>query len=141
VRTHLKEDEDFAAQFEEAKGKFRDRIETEITRRAIEGVNEYVTTSKGLIMVESDTEMEHYQDASTGEVKSRPKLVPLMQRRYSDSLLMFHAKRHIPEYREKSQVDVNHSGGVLLVPAGQSLEQWEKENARPAPIDVTPERK
>lgn len=133
VYDHLKEDEEFAAEYEEAKGRFRDRVEEEITRRAMEGVDEYVTCGKGLVYVESETEFETVM--TEDGPKQRPKMVPLKQRRFSDTLLMFHARRHIPEYRDKQQIDVNHTGGVLVVPAGKSVEEWEAENQRPPAIE------
>lgn len=143
VYKHLKDDAEFAAEFEEAKGVFRDKIEQEITRRAMEGVEEYVTTGKGLVYVESTTEFEEVvlTNPKTGEqsIERRPKMVPLKQRRFSDPLLMFHAKRHIPEYREKQQLDINHTGGVLLVPAEQlSPDQWQLQHGQQPAIEAKP---
>jgi hypothetical protein len=36
-------------------------------------------------------------------------------RRFSDRLLELQAKRHCPEYRDRSQMDLNVAGGVLLI--------------------------
>lgn len=83
-----------AARVEECIEKYRQSIESEIYRRGVEGIN------KPLV----------FQGRLTGDTV----------REYSDPLLMFKAKRHIPEYREK--IDVNqttrHEGGA------------------PAPLDV-----
>jgi len=128
VKNHLKDDEAFSAQFDEVKGRFRDRVEEEIHRRAIEGYDEYVTCGKGVVM---DPNVPEGQPARI-----------LTQRRFSDRLLEFHAKRHIPEYRDKSTVDVNVTGGVLLIPAGMSAEEWKLKHGnnqgRQPAIDVTP---
>lgn len=57
-------------------------------------------------------------------------------RRFSDRLLELQAKRHCPEYRDRSQLDVNVAGGVLVVhqPAMSAEEfkaQCRKEQAIP----------
>jgi hypothetical protein len=136
VRKCIQEDEEFAERVEEARGKYRDRVEEEVRRRAMEGVLRHVTTGKGLIYIESDTEFETIQ-TSSGPVQ-RPKMVPLMERVYSDNLLLALARKHDPGFRDKQSVDVNHSGGVLLIPSGKSVEDWEAENARPAiPVQAT----
>jgi len=53
------------------------------------------------------------------------------KRQFSDRLLELQAKRHIPEYREKHEVDMNVKGGVLVVPAAPiSTDQWLEEAKR-----------
>lgn len=90
-----------ADRVEEAMNDYRDLVEAEIHRRAIEGVPEPLLGGK-----------------------DRDKIVTYVQR-YSDRLLEFHARRHIPEYRQAQQVDVNVRGGVIAVPAqAPSLEAW-----------------
>jgi len=42
--------------------------------------------------------------------------------KFSDRLLELQAKRHCPEYRDKSQVDHNVTGGVLLIPAAPTTD-------------------
>lgn len=61
---------------------------------------------------------------------------------YDTTLLQMLARRHIPEFREQKNVDVNVSGGVLAVSAniGMTQEQWiEKYKARPEVVDVVVE--
>lgn len=103
VRLYHRENiEGFGDQFEEVRGIFRDSIEAEIHRRAMEGVPEPVIGGK-----------------------DRDRVVTTVQR-YSDRLLELLAKRHIKEYREKQQMDLNVTGGVMLAPARmQSTDDWE----------------
>jgi hypothetical protein len=110
VRDHLKADADFKAAFDEAEGAFKDRVEQEVQRRAVEGYDEYVTCKDGLVKDEQGN--------------------PVMQRRYSDKLLELFIKRLRPEaFRENraAQVAVNVNTGVLLIPAGQTAEQWQAQ--------------
>jgi len=94
-----KADAEFDARCVLALKTYCEAVEAEIHRRAIEGVNEPV----------------FYQGEVVGHVT-----------RYSDRMLELHAKRHIPEYRERQQVDLNVKGGVIVVP-GMALttQQWE----------------
>lgn len=85
----------------EAMEDYREAIEQEIHRRAIEGVPEPIIGGK-----------------------DRDEIITYVQR-YSDRLLEFHAKRHIPEYRASTQVDLNVRGGVIAVPAQPTtIEAW-----------------
>jgi hypothetical protein len=102
IRTARKEDAEFSAACDEALQNYREAIETEIKRRAIDGWLEPI----------------YQKGEQVGEV-----------RRYSDRMLELHAKRHIPEYRDKQSVDLSVHGGVLVVPkASLTAEQWEREN-------------
>ena len=76
----LEHDERFSLQFNQAKEEAKDTIRAEIYRRGVEGWDE-AQFSAGKRM---------------GTI-----------RKYSDTLLIFHAKMLMPEYREKSTVDVN----------------------------------
>lgn len=109
VNRALKEDPAFAERFEESKGIFRDSVEQEVHRRAIEGYDEYVTTGKGLVLDPTDPDGKR----------------PLMQRRFSDRLLELHTKRHIKEYRDKQDAPVTNVTNVLLVPGAQTVDQWQ----------------
>ena len=103
VNVHVSEDEDFATLVANALQAYRESVEQEVMRRGIEGWDEAV----------------HYKGEQTSVV-----------RKYSDRLLELHAKRHIPEYREKPTLDVNLRGGVLVVPQGsEDSKKWE-EHAR-----------
>lgn len=104
-----------ADRVEEAMSDYREAIESEIHRRAIEGVAEPIIGGK-----------------------DRDEIVTYVQR-YSDRLLEFHAKRHIPEYRQTQQIDMNVRGGVIAVPAqATTIEGWAEVAAQvvlPAPQD------
>jgi len=76
----LEHDEIFTFAYNQAKENAKDVVRAEISRRAVEGWDEEV-----------------YQLAKyAGTVH-----------KYSDTLLIFHAKALMPEYRDKSQLDVN----------------------------------
>ena len=92
VYTHIKKDEDFAAEFDRAVEDSADRLEAEAVRRAVEGVEEPVFGKL------------EGANAGTGEVGTI--------RRYSDTLLIFMLKGRKPDvFRER----VDHTvKGVLL---------------------------
>ncbi len=92
---------EFEEMFQLALSDYRESIEQEIHRRAIEGWDEPVYQKGELV----------------GTV-----------RRYSDRMLELKAKRHIAEYRDKVTVDQTVRGGVMVVP-GQAADAdaWEKE--------------
>ena len=49
---------------------------------------------------------------------------------YSDTCLMALAKRNIPAYRDKAQLDIGTHGGVLLVPMAMTLGEWEEAGSK-----------
>lgn len=73
---------------DEAKDLYRDKVSRAVHNRAIEGWLEPVFYKGGLV----------------GFV-----------RKFSDRMLELQAKRYIPEYRDRSAMDVNVAGGVLVV--------------------------
>lgn len=101
VRNHMKNDPTLSDEVEDALEFYKDTLRKEIHRRGVEGVEEPV----------------FYQGAECGAV-----------RKYSDRMLELEAKRHMPEYRDKQQLDVNHKGGVLVVPTtaepDESVDKW-----------------
>jgi hypothetical protein len=107
VLNHEKLDPTLTDEIEEALEFYKDSIRAEIHRRAVTGVDEPV----------------FYQGVVCGAVT-----------KYSDRMLELEAKRLMPEYREKSQVDVNHKGGVLVVPqspAEEAVDKWaERANSK-----------
>lgn len=57
-------------------------------------------------------------------------------RKFSDRLLELQAKRHVPEYRERGALDVNVSGGVLVVNSSDiNKEKWLEEQRKRKAID------
>ena len=104
----------FAQAMEAAITVYRESLIREVHRRAVKGVDEPV----------------FFQGEICGHI-----------RRYSDRLLELEVKRHVPEYREKREVDINISAGVLVVGAPKTEDEW-LDKFRPEPpkvIDVTPE--
>jgi hypothetical protein len=79
-------DEQFNMRYNLAKEDVNDAIRGEIYRRGMFGDERYVT-SMGKVVYHDDK--------------------PLTIREKSDTLLIFHAKSRMPEYREKQQVDLN----------------------------------
>src|SRR5262249_29248549 len=79
-------DDEFSLQYNQAKSDVDDAIRAEIFRRGMEGDEEHVV-SMGKVVFNRDGK-------------------PLITRKRSDILLMFHAKARMPEYREKSQIEV-----------------------------------
>ena len=101
VRKLQKADPDFADAYQEALDEYREWVEREVVRRAVEGWDEPVF-QKG---------------EQVGEV-----------RKHSDALLMMLMKKLDPAYKEKHQVDVNIGGGILAVPAAESVDEWERRH-------------
>jgi len=100
-------DDEFETQFNEALGEYRDLVEQEVHRRAIEGVIEH-KYHQGLPVL--DYELDEQGQIILDE-NDRPKIKgQAFVRRFSDSLLTIHARRHIPEYNEKSKVDLKVTG-------------------------------
>lgn len=123
IKNHMKTDLDFEEGMKIAEGEFRDKLEREAYRRAVEGVDEPVFSQK--------------LGTQIGVI-----------RRYSDGLLQFIMKKWMPEYREKVQADVNISGGVLVLAESRAVSEEEFDarfkNATYTPtseiIDVTPSK-
>lgn len=88
----LEHDELFALAFNQAKEHAKDVIRAEIYRRAVQGWDE--------------------------EVYQLAKFAGTM-RKYSDTLLIFHAKMLMPEYREKQQIEL--SGSLDITGAKETL--------------------
>jgi hypothetical protein len=89
VRQHRMKFPEFGLAVAEAYRDFQESLETEALRRARQGTLEPV----------------YQKGVKVGEI-----------RKFSDNLLLEMLRRHIPEYRHRQQVDVNHTGGVLVVP-------------------------
>lgn len=85
--------------FDQALQDYRESLEAEVHRRAVDGWDEPV-----------------YQ---------KGEMVGLI-RRHSDRMLELLIKKNIPEYRDKVSVDASVKGGVMVVPAtAQTMDEWE----------------
>ncbi len=90
-------DENFSFAFKQAELDANDMIRGELFRRAVQGVDEPVVSVGKLVYV---------QDEKTKQMK------PLTIKKYSDTLLALLAKARMPEFRDKSTLDVNTKGSV-----------------------------
>src|SRR5258707_4031649 len=98
----------FLFKFNQAMEEAKDNIRAEIYRRAHDGIEEPVLAQGQLVY-----EYEPVLDADGTQRKDdkgklmwqRGKMVTV--RKYSDTLLIFHAKMLMPEYREKQQLDIH----------------------------------
>lgn len=108
LRNHRLETVGFAEEEEEALELYRaEQIGKTIHTRGVEGWDEPI----------------YWRNPETG----KPEVVGHV-RKYSDKLLLAHAKRHMPEeYGDKTKIDANISGGLALAdirelsPASQKL--------------------
>jgi hypothetical protein len=109
----LEHDERFLFAYHLADAAANAHIEAEIRRRAMEGVLEPVV-SQGQLVYEYepvlDDEGNQKYDSKGKPIYERGALITV--RKYSDTLLIFYAKRRMPEYREKQSVDVNTAGAT-----------------------------
>ncbi len=81
-------DETFSPRYAQAKEAVNDMYRDEARRRAVEGTESYVVSQGKLVY-----------DPETGK--------PLIERKYSDTLLQFVMKAKMHEYREKQQVELS----------------------------------
>jgi len=96
-----KSSQEFQEKVDEAMQDYRELISQAIHSRAIEGIEKTI----------------YYKGEECGT-----------ETVYSDSLLLAHAKRHMPEYRDKSTVDVTGNSGVLIVPAQtMTPDEWAEQ--------------
>ena len=99
VALFAKDCPDFKLLVDEALERYRENIELEIHRRGVEGWDVPVFGGRE-------------KDRVVGSI-----------RQFDGKLLELHAKRHIPEYREKFEGELKITAGVLVVPAVQKTPQ------------------
>lgn len=101
IADHREKNPEFAKLADRAYQQYCAKVESEITRRAIEGVERPIYQQGELVGFETV---------------------------YSDKLLELHAKRHIREYTDRTEVNANVAGGVMVMPAqAMSEDDWESE--------------
>jgi hypothetical protein len=140
VLDHKEFDEIFAVQVEEALEVYSELVRMEVRRRAITGRLEPVfhqgsqgftafLDKHGNPVYEKVKVPERNEDGElTGKMKEieRIKMVPTFKSVVSDRLLELEVKRGDPSYRDKGQLDVNVTGGLLIVPGTAPTEkEWE----------------
>lgn len=111
VRKALDDDEEFAEAMLEADGAYHDKL---------------IDHHQNLLF--NGTEKVTYD--RMGNVVSREIIYPIR-------LIEMELKRHDEGYREKQQIAINHTGGVLVAPAEMaSIDDWEKKFSKMK--DITP---
>lgn len=91
-------DEEFNIKYNQAKEDVNDIIRSEILKRGIVGEKRYVTSAGKVVYHEGQ---------------------PLTIQEKSDTLLIFHAKSRMPEYRDKQSIE--HSGSIDVTGAKDLL--------------------
>jgi hypothetical protein len=109
VRRQIREDPEFAEEVEEANEQYKDTLEMEAHRRAVDGWNEPVYSQKLGVKI--------------GTI-----------RKFSDKLLELKLKRHVPEYRERKFEDQNVVAGVMVVGLVQNSPQAWVEQFKDAEV-------
>lgn len=111
VRKHLADDEDFAEAMMVAENEYKDKLIAHHQNLVFNGQEKTTYDRNGNIV-------------STETV-------------YPVRLIELELKKHDPGYRDKQEVAVTHSGGVLVAPAEMgSIDDWEKRFSKAK--DVTP---
>ena len=111
VRQHMAEDEDFAEAVMVAEEDYRRKL---------------IAHHQDLVF--NGTVKENFD--RNGNIVSRETIYPIR-------LIELELKKHDQGYREKQEIAVSHSGGVLVAPASVgSIDEWEQRFAQAK--DVTP---
>jgi len=106
VRAHLKQDKEFNEAYEQARGVYKDKVHEQAQKLAITGVE------KPIIGGRFRDEIVAYETV------------------YSSSILAMEMKRTNPEFKDSHKVDLNAQGGVMLIPAGMTLGEWQAKNEK-----------
>ncbi len=117
VTAHRKNDPDFAMAFDEAAASYRDKF----VKRAIEDLAYKGTPVKKV-------------NPFTGEVYEE-------KREHSAVLVAMELKRIDAAYRDKQEVSLTGTGGVLVVPGAMTPAEWVKDQARKNEERVNPTAK
>lgn len=112
VRRHMEDDEDFAVAFLECEKEYTEKL---------------IAHHQDLVF--NGTEKVSYD--RNGNIVSKEQIFPIR-------LIELELKKHDSGYREKQEIAVNHTGGVMIAPAEMnSIEDWESRFNKAK--DVTPE--
>lgn len=120
VQKHRKNDPEFDEGVDEAIEFYRGYIAAEVRRRGAEGWEEPMFF-KGVRMIEP---VMDEKGVPVMDDKGKPVFKFATITRFSDRLLELEAKRIDPTYRDKTTIDLQGTGGgVLLAPAGMTPEE------------------
>lgn len=106
VLKHLDNDPEFNEAFISSRGLYADRVKETVEKVAIEGISEPLI----------------------GGIK-RDKIVAY-KKVFATNVLIAEMKRTDADYKDRQAIDLNVKAGVLVVPAGMSIEEWEKSHAK-----------
>lgn len=98
VRNHMEKDTEFEKVVGEVQWQVHQRIVKQLETEFIEGYTQPIFSKDGLFL----------GDKKIMETAGRIAVL----------------KRHDPEYRDRSEVDVKMAGGVLVIPSGVNLDDW-----------------
>ena len=120
VKNHLDNDPEFADEYDHALEDYADKIADEVKRRGQVGWEEPVFF-KGQRVTEPVLNKDGTEALNE---EGKPILRYVTVTKFSDRLLELEAKKSNPAYREKQTIDLNASGGgVLVAPAGKTPEE------------------
>jgi hypothetical protein len=112
VRAEMEQDEEFAEAFLEQEEEYRDKLIAHHQDLVFNGIEKNRYDREGNLVETS--------------------------RDYPIRLIELELKKHDKGYREKQEVEMKHTGGVMIAPsATNSIEDWEKKFS--SMKDVTPE--
>ena len=100
VYNAMERDTVFKEKVDAAYEDFKEDLEEVVKDRVLEGVKKDV----------------YYKGDKIGE-----------ETQFSDRLTELVLKRHVPEYRDKSTIDMNQSGGIVVVSGTMTKEEWLKK--------------
>lgn len=100
VSKHLKDDPEFAEAFGEAREAYKDLVHRTAYKVGVEGYDEPMIGGK-----------------DKNEVVAHKRV-------YATNILAMEMRRVDPSYKERSEIDMNLNGGVMLLPGEMSLEEW-----------------
>ncbi|MEE8372946.1 MAG: hypothetical protein V3R87_04490 [Dehalococcoidia bacterium] len=112
VNKHIKNDPDFEEAVNEAIETYNDTVGDEVRRRGVEGFLKPIFY-KGARVIEPILDEDGVQ-LTTEDGQPRYRYCDVME--HSDRMLELEAKRTNPAYRDKQTIDLNATGGVLVVP-------------------------
>ncbi len=111
----------FAAGVDDAKGYIADHVYRTAKQQSSEGINEHIIGGK------DRDELLKDDDGNYIFKKTFP----------NNPILQMDLKRTNPEFREKTELDVNISGGVLVAPADMSVAVWTQTHAKIVDTEAT----
>lgn len=106
LQYHLERDEEFAAGYEDAKRKYRDKIHRHATELMLQGTEVPIIGGKN-------------KDQIVAKYKNYP--IPLLQ---------MELKRVDPDYKDRQEIDHKNGGGVVVIPNDVSADDWIKEQQK-----------